>query len=293
MERRAGEAELRPAGERLFADLIAPLAEGLGEAEGLVVVPDRFLHLLPFAALRDGESGEYLIERWSLRVAPSASVFLSALERVRPVPERRGVLVLADPELAAEDAADLGALPRAAEEARKVAALYPRRELLSGNQASKVRLFEEVVRFSVLHVASHARHRPEAPLMSALPLSDGGVAGAGTLYAHELYGRDWSQVELVVLSACRTAGTVSGSGREGPAGLLRAFLAAGVPRVVAAAWDVPDRAALELMVRFHEGLAAGEGPAEALQKTQVEMLRHEEERFRTPAVWANFQLYGA
>jgi hypothetical protein len=69
---------------------------------------------------------------------------------------------------------------------------------------------------------------------------------------HEIYGLRLP-VELVVLSACQTA-----LGREihgeGLVGLVRGFMYAGAPRVVASLWKVDDQATSELMKHFYKGM---------------------------------------
>jgi CHAT domain-containing protein len=72
---------------------------------------------------------------------------------------------------------------------------------------------------------------------------------------HDVYNLDLG-TELVVLSACRTA-----LGKEvrggGLVGLVRGFMYAGAPRVVASLWDVRDEATAELMKRFYRKLVRG------------------------------------
>ena len=56
----------------LHALLIAPVTRSIGTARELVIVPDRQLHMLPFAALHDGTS--YLIEKSVIRIVPSMAM---------------------------------------------------------------------------------------------------------------------------------------------------------------------------------------------------------------------------
>jgi hypothetical protein len=93
-----------------------------------------------------------------------------------------------------------------------------------------------------------------------------------------------------VLSACN-----SGLGKdvkgEGLIGLVRGFMYAGTPRVVASLWKVDDEATAELMTRFYsEMLQAGKSPASALREAQVSIWR--QRRWRMPYYWAAFVLQG-
>src|SRR5207253_4361596 len=73
--------------------LIAPLQPRLETSAGLVIVPDRQLYGLPFAALRDAARGQYLLERYTLRFAASAASAEETPETVALQP----ALVVADP----------------------------------------------------------------------------------------------------------------------------------------------------------------------------------------------------
>jgi CHAT domain-containing protein len=78
---------------------------------------------------------------------------------------------------------------------------------------------------------------------------------------------------------------------EGPIGLARAFMYAGVPRVVASLWQVDDLATAELMKRFYRGmLVEGLAPAAALRAAQRELAATR--RWRSPYFWAAFVLQG-
>ena len=59
--------------------LIEPLADALALEASVVIVPDRDLYALPFAALLDA-SGKHLIEHHSLRVAPSVGTVIQLEE---------------------------------------------------------------------------------------------------------------------------------------------------------------------------------------------------------------------
>jgi CHAT domain-containing protein len=96
--------------------------------------------------------------------------------------------------------------------------------------------------------------------------------------------------DLVVLSACITALGQEMKG-EGLVGLVRGFMYAGAPRVLASLWKVDDEAAAELMARFYSNLLRkGLAPAAALRAAQAEMRTHK--RWSSPYYWAAFVLQG-
>jgi CHAT domain-containing protein len=97
-------------------------------------------------------------------------------------------------------------------------------------------------------------------------------------------------VDLVVLSACRTALGADVQG-EGLVGLTRGFMYAGARRVVASLWQIDDQATSQLMTRFYRHmLAGGERPAAALRAAQRELAA--DPRFSAPYFWAGFVIQG-
>ena len=71
--------------------------------------------------------------------------------------------------------------------------------------------------------------------------------------------------------------------------IARAFLAAGVPAVIASTSPVDDAAATEMFRRVHEKLAHGVAPADALREAQVELIQSGAPRDS----WAGFQYLGS
>lgn len=57
--------------QELYSQLISPANTGI-KTKKLIIVPHGLLHYLPFAALSDGR--DYLIDRYSVRILPSASI---------------------------------------------------------------------------------------------------------------------------------------------------------------------------------------------------------------------------
>jgi CHAT domain-containing protein len=96
--------------------------------------------------------------------------------------------------------------------------------------------------------------------------------------------------DVVVLSGCQTALGKNVRG-EGPIGLARAFMYAGVPRVVASLWPVDDLATAELMKRFYRGMLVNRlAPAAALRRAQQELAA--DRSWASPYFWAPFVLQG-
>ncbi|MBE9114342.1 CHAT domain-containing protein [Lusitaniella coriacea LEGE 07157] len=109
--------------------------------------------------------------------------------------------------------------------------------------------------------------------------------GNGFLSAKEITPLNLN-AQLAVLSACDTGrGRITG---DGVIGLSRAFIAAGVPRVVVSLWSVPDAPTAALMVEFYRNLQQNPDAAQALRQA---MLKTQKE-YPQPIDWAAFVLVG-
>jgi CHAT domain-containing protein len=280
----SGSSSFSTTARALHATVLVPLAGRLAENDTLVLVPDGRLHEIPFAALIDGRSGRHLIEDHALMIAPSGTAFVAA-RKEREEAVTSSVLVVGDPRFDPDLYPRLGRLRHAREESERIARLHPASTLVTGREASKRRLLEELAHSSILHFAGHAVADHSDPERSFLLLAPEG-GDSGLAYAHELPADAFDRMSLVVLGACST-----GRGRiwksEGVGSLARAFLSRGVPAVVASVWDVEDESTSALLVGFHEHLRRGSGAVTALRNAQLERLATDEVRG-----WAGFQLYG-
>ena len=275
---------------RLYAALIGPGHLGNGP---LIVVPDGELHGLPFAALVDPATKRFLVEDRPVTVAPSATAYLVARDHRRAISVTPPVdaFVVGDPRVSAALFPGLHPLPGAWAEARAVAALYPRRVLLLRGAATRPALIDALGRHQVVHFAGHAVINRTDPERSSLPLADDGGPDGSLLFGTDIAALDLGNTRAVVLSGCETASGKVLDG-EGPLSLARAFLAAGVPSVVASLWPIPDQPAAPLMTAFHQRLRGGEEPAAALRSAQLTVLRSSAAAQRSPTVWASLQAFG-
>ncbi len=134
-----------------------------------------------------------------------------------------------------------------------------------------------------------------SPLYSGLVLSP--TQGSdGFLHAYEIFPVALD-AELVVLSACETAGGELRAG-EGVLALTRAFMAAGARSVVASLWLAPDVAG-PLMPEFYRGLMQGASKAAALRAAKLAMkssrgrVAGQEVSYAHPIFWASSVLVGS
>lgn len=277
----------------LFDLLVRPWYGDVPAGESLVFVPDKLLHAVPFSALRDRRTGRYLVEDHRITVAPSATLYLNALARDRRFRERTAglrTLAVGNPDFDRGMFPTLSDLSSAAEEGARVAGLYPGSDLLAGERADVKSFLALAPAARRIHFAGHAVVNDRNPLLSMLVFAPA-AGDAGALYARDIYQLDLEDTELVVLSACSTA-ALPRAGSEGVTNLARAFLAAGVPSVVASLWEVDDRLTAKLSETFHRSLLAWDDPAGALREAQLSLLHDPDEMTRSPRTWGAFEVFG-
>ncbi len=270
---------------RLYAQLVAP-AEDAGFLTGvrqLVVVPHAELHYLPFSALvRHGERDEFLVERYDIGYAPSASLWTRFTERSAATNEK--VLAVAP---------RVSALPGSGDEIQAIRSLYGSGvTVLSGPQATEEAFRASAEQFGVIHLATYGVLNQHNPLFSFVELNSDSTHD-GRLEVHEVFGLTL-HARLVVLSACQTA-LASGMASDVPAGddwvgLVRAFLGAGAEHVIATLWAVEDRSTAKVMERLYRRLRGGDATVAALSQAQRETLRNPSTA--GPFYWAGFVVVG-
>jgi CHAT domain-containing protein len=93
--------------------------------------------------------------------------------------------------------------------------------------------------------------------------------------------------QIVLLAAC-SAAAGRDNGLADTNNLVRAFLSAGVPSVIASHWNVDSASTSRLMVSFYQHLAKGEPVARAMYNARIDVLRTKAH----PYFWAGFILAG-
>jgi hypothetical protein len=316
LEQRGDPSALaRSLGARVLDSAVAALGPAITH---LVIVPDGPLQRLPFDALElaDGRSA---VERFTIGIAPSAAVAVELWRRDRarhraPATHPARVLAFGDPVFGTERAGAMaafaddpgsGALAVASQRGSTTVAGEPLPRLVeSGREAQIVARYgaASVVRlrqgasesylkhapldsFRVIHFATHAivDDRSVARTARARPPGGGGTGfvSPGDLAALHL------DADLVVLSACRTAGGVLVTG-EGVQGLTAPLLGAGARAVVATSWPIGDRETVQLVRDLYDGLARGAPVGDALHAAKLAALR----RDAPAAEWATFSVVG-
>lgn len=262
--------------EHLYQRLAQPLEPLLGNPN-LILVPHGILHYLPFNALKS-EKG-YLIDRFSIRYLPSASV-MNYLSQ-RKTPDLDKILAVGNPEFGERKAP----LTFAEQEARTIAKSFPEPTLLLQKEATET-VFKKIGgHFPYIHLATHGIFESESPLSSGLLLAQD-PDNDGLLSVEEIYSLRLD-TDLVTLSACET-GLSKISNGDDLVGLTRGFLYAGSRAIVASLWSVDDQATALLMNEFYSMLSKA-NTRDALREAQLTAKK----KYEHPFYWAAFQLTGA
>jgi hypothetical protein len=133
----------------------------------------------------------------------------------------------------------------------------------------------------VIHFAVHGTYEAEL-VMDGLILVDGSALDALAVRGTPLHGHPF-----VFLNACQV-----GRGNQllgDHAGLAAAFLFAGAAGVIAPLWQIDDRIARDIAIRFYERALRGEAPAEIL-RTERAAFRDTPET--TSSTYLAYQFFG-
>ncbi|HEV3457482.1 MAG TPA: CHAT domain-containing protein [Thermoanaerobaculia bacterium] len=292
---RGGAPATSPAfAKELGFQLLAPLRSRLEGIKTLILVPDRELSALPFAALPWPGESSLLVEKYALAIAPSAEAYLSLKgnRRVRDHGRPSSAVLVGAIPFNHELFPQLEPLSHSDAEIRAIAALYPHSYLLAGHLATRRRFLAALLSADVVHFAGHALVDVTDPERSSLLLApEAGMHDNGVLYARDIRLDAYPRTRLVVLASCGTAaGRLSRT--EGVISLAHFFLAAGVPAIVASLWNVDDRTSAHFFYLFHRAFSTGASAAAALREAQIALLHESPSRTAGLAAWAGFQLIG-
>ena len=248
---------LRPS-QQLYQWIIAPLEADL-KAQGidtLLFTMDAGLRTLPLAALHDGS--QFLVEKYSIALIPSVNLTDTNYESVK----NAEVLAMGASQFTNNE--PLLAVPA---ELNAIASEWKGESFLNQTfTLNNLRSQRRAQAYRIIHLATHGEFKSGGPSNSYIQLSD------TRLTLDRVRELGWNQppkVELLVLSACRTA--VGDNGVElGFAGLA---VQAGVKSVVASLWYVSDEGTLGLMAEFYHHLKVAPIKAEALRQAQIAMIK--------------------
>ena len=234
----------------------------------LILVPHRWLHLLPIHALPVGNN-KCLLDLFSQGVSYAPSVQLLKLSSKQSKPELTNLFAVQNP------TNDLNFTNIEVQAIRSQ--FEPNDDVLAKDRATKSALTQEkLAQTHIAHFSCHGYFNFENPELSALLLADskleqeqqeekgetrflpsregGSIDLEKCLTLGEIFGLDLRNCRLVTLSACETGLTDYKSLGDEYIGLPSGFLYAGSPSVVSSLWAVSDLSTTFLMIKFYQNL---------------------------------------
>jgi filamentous hemagglutinin family protein len=244
--------------QQLYQWFISPLENDLKKQkiQNLVFIMDSGLRSIPVAAFHDGK--QFLIERYSVGAMPSIS-----LTDTRYVDIRKAQVLA----MGAENIPTQTPLPSVPVELSTIAGTIWSGKSFQNEQftANNIIAQRQKQPFSILHLATHGEFQAGKIQNSYIQLWDERLQ-IGRLRQLKLND---PPVELMVLSACKTAVGDNDEAQLGFAGLANR---AGVKSAMGSIWYVSDEGTLGLMTSFYRNLKTAPIKAEALRQAQVSML---------------------
>jgi CHAT domain-containing protein len=264
--------ELNELGGKLFAVLLQPVISSVSPATPVIVELDRMAYNLPMEALSAPE-GWYFGEKYSVIYSPGIW-----MEKTLRLPEQvtgRESLFLLD----ASHAPGAGYLPGLEIQKSTIAKLFPGTKIGDPAKISRSEMWSDLASSQLFHYMGHGK-----------------ADGSGTSLDYDgnqpLRSKDFTpglltHSQIVVLAACSGAAGRD-NGLADTNNLVRVFLAAGVPSVIASHWNVDSASTSQLMVSFYQHLAKKESVAKAMYNARIDILRTKAH----PYFWAGFALAG-
>jgi len=270
---------------KMYAILIFPIAEHLKLHSTLLIdAADTPLNKIPFQALMDADR-HFLVEQHPIIYSPGL-LYLTKPSRHFSLGVEERPLVVANP--SPNPVAHIGSRPLVdvEEEANDIVRQLPASRLLLGSNATLVAVRNELPRSTLFHFAGHSGGRYGNV---GLVLKSANPAASDLLDFAVLQDLDLSNVQLAVLSACDTENGPQGSPEDWQS-LVRGFLRAGVPHVVASRWSIDSTASRTLMRAFYTHLVSGRDFGQALASAELQLSHAPNTEH--PYYWAGFDAFG-
>ena len=258
-----GSDYLEPA-SKMYQWLIAPIEAELQakEIENLVFVMPAGLRAVPLAALYDGRTGEYLVQKYSVGLIPSINLVDT---RYRNIKNSRVLALGAAQFTPDQDQIELPAVgievPLIVEE--RGGEFFLDNKFTFDNLVNSHQEFS----FPIIHLATHADFQTGVPDEIYIQLFDRKLR----LNEFRELGLKNPVVDLITISACRTA-FGDENAELGYGGLA---VQTGAKSALASLWYISDTGTLAFMSNFYNQLKVAPIKAEALRQTQIAMIKNQ------------------
>lgn len=261
------DSDAKTPAQKLYQWLIQPIEADLKNANATTIVysPDGQLRYIPLAALYDGH--QWLVERYQINNITEQSLTKFAITPQTQPHVLAGVFADTTLSYPVPNVPEpLHGLASAGREVNQITALLPNTTSLVDRAFTPEAIQTRPSAYNILHFATHAAFVPRFPDQSFI------LFGNGTpLTLLQIQAWTFSNIDLVVLSACETGVGGLGNGEEIP-GLGYVFQTKGAKAVIASLWSVDDGGTQILMDAFYTALKQGYSKTEALQRAQQALI---------------------
>ncbi len=269
------------------------IPETLKNKSDLVILPDGFLHYIPFEALcTQPLKKTYLVNETMISYGSSFTL-LDELETIQHHLKEKKLLAVA-PEfykksVTKNNRADFSPLIFNEKEVNNITNYFETDHFI-GKNAVLNNIKAKINDYQILHFATHASANDEYPDFSYLAFTP--TENESNLwYVKDIYNTTLN-ADLVTLSACQT-GIGKLENGEGSISLARAFSFAGAKSLVKSLWKVNDKSSSQIMTLFYKELSNGINKKLALQRAKNQYLKQQTvKELKHPFFWAGFVLNG-
>ena len=264
--------ELREQGAWLYSLLLQPVVAHLPASQIVVVELDRSAYNLSLEALNSPE-GWYFGQKFPVVYSPGLEME-QVLPSLPPIDSQADLLLLD-----ASHSPDSGYLPGMEAQRNAISRIFPRTQIIDSSSTSWNEMRSRLASSRIFHYMGHGKRDGSGTTLV--------LNAKESLKAKDIDPRLFRNSQLAVLAACSTA-----IGRENglldARSLVRAFLMARVPRVIASHWDVDSETTSRLMISFYQSLNTDKSVALAIYHARNAISADRPH----PYYWASFSLTG-
>ncbi len=265
---------------QVYELLLRPLFSDGKLPEELVFLPDDFLNVLPFDALKNKanstSNSDYLLQQTNIRYAYSINI----LKNQQSIDNQKVRTLGMAPFSESNDSLTLNYSGEELDMAEK----NGRGLFAKGSIATKDFFLTNAANYQFLHLSTHAREKGQNGNPEIF--FTGEKLDLSSLYSTEFNNN------LVILSACETGlGEVKKG--EGVLSLNRGFTYAGAKSIISSLWRVNDKSTGDILSGFYENLDEETSKSNALYLAKKDYLQNADALFQSPYYWAGLTYSGS
>jgi CHAT domain-containing protein len=267
---------------RLYQDLIAPINSILKPHKSSLIIPDQYLHLLPFEVLLENPVTQHTgIDFGKLTyLLNKGPILYSSSWKVNATKKRRKsqVILCGKATLwAARDVLHTQGIKSALQEV-----FVNRLRVYAGAECTRSRFLQQLGNLEgLVHLSVHAESSIHQRLNNKLKFPSNKPV-AEPLYGFDISSLALQKIDLLVLAACQSH--YGQTGGEGTFSLARSFSQAGVGAIVGTLWSVDNGTTHQLLTHLYGQLPKQPSIEKALWLAKLELIQ--KNQFNFPGAWA-------